>query len=86
VYRSGVKRALVYTFALGCLVWVFHDIHVRQLLAAMSIANWRLVALAILVDILTYVLQGMRWTLLLARVGRLSSLRATPGCLRRIVH
>ncbi len=79
VYRSGVKRALAYTFALACLVWVFHDIHVRQLLAAMSIANWRLVGLAILVDILTYVLQGMRWKLLLARVGRLSSLRATQA-------
>ena len=79
VYRSGVKRALAYTFALACLVWGFHDIHVRQLLAAMSIANWRLVGLAILVDILTYVLQGMRWKLLLARVGRLSSLRATQA-------
>jgi glycosyltransferase 2 family protein len=79
VRRSGVKRALVYTFALACLVWVFHDIHIRQLLAAMSIANWRFVALAIIIDILTYVLQGMRWKLLLAPVGHLSSLRATQG-------
>ncbi len=77
--RSGVKRALVYTFALACLVWVFHDIQVRQLLAAMSIANWWLVALAIAIDILTYVLQGMRWKLLLSPVGRLSTLRATQA-------
>lgn len=77
--RSHVKGALAYAFALACLVWVFHDVHPRQLLAAMSIAHWRFVALAIIVDIMTYVLQGARWKLLLAPVGRLSSLRATQG-------
>jgi uncharacterized protein (TIRG00374 family) len=79
VRRSRVKGALVYTFAAACLVWVFHDVHPLQLLATMSIANWRFVALAILIDILTYVLQGIRWKLLLAPVGRLSTLRATQG-------
>ena len=77
--RTRVKPALVYAFAAACLVWVFHDVHPRRLLASMSIANWWLVALAIIVDILTYVLQGVRWKLLLAPVGRLSSMRATQG-------
>jgi uncharacterized protein (TIRG00374 family) len=77
--RSRVKRALVYTFAIACLVWVFHDVDPRQLLATMFIANWRFVALAIIIDILTYASQGMRWKLLLAPVGRLSTLRATQG-------
>jgi len=36
-------------------------------------------ALAIIADILTYVLQALRWKLLLAPVGRLSTLRATQG-------
>jgi uncharacterized protein (TIRG00374 family) len=79
VRRSRVKGALVYTFAAACLVWVFHDVHPRQLLATMSIANWWFVALAIFIDIMTYVLQGVRWKLLLAPVGRLSTLRATQG-------
>jgi len=79
VRRSRVKRALVYTFALACLVWVFHDVHPERLLLAMSIANWRFVMLAITLDILTYLLQGIRWKLLLAPVGRLSILRATQG-------
>jgi uncharacterized membrane protein YbhN (UPF0104 family) len=79
VRRFRVKRALVYTFATACLVWVFHDVHPRELLATMSIANWWFVALAIIIDILTYVLQGIRWRLLLAPVGRLSTLRATQG-------
>jgi uncharacterized protein (TIRG00374 family) len=74
-----MQRVLVYTFALACLVWVFHNVHPRQLLASMVIANWGLVALAIIADILTYVLQGLRWKLLLVPVGRLSTLRATQG-------
>ena len=77
--RIRVKRALVYAFAAACLVWVFHDVHPRRLLTAMSIANWWFVALAIIVDILTYVLQGVRWQLLLAPVGRLSSMKATQA-------
>jgi uncharacterized protein (TIRG00374 family) len=79
VWRSGVKTALVYGFAGACLLWVFHNVHPRQLLASMFIANWGLVAFAIIADILTYVLQGLRWKLLLAPVGRLSTLRATQG-------
>lgn len=73
------KRLLGYAFAVACAVWVFHDIHPRQLLSAMIIRNWWLVALAVSFDILTYVLQGIRWKLLLAPVGRLSPLRATQA-------
>jgi glycosyltransferase 2 family protein len=73
------KNVVVWVLALACLVWVFHDIHFRPLLAAVAIASWPYVALAILLDVLTYVLQGMRWSLLLAPVGRLSILKATQG-------
>jgi uncharacterized protein (TIRG00374 family) len=45
----------------------------------MTIANWRDVVLAIMLDVLTYVLQGLRWRLLLAPVGRLSILKAAQG-------
>jgi glycosyltransferase 2 family protein len=76
---SRLKQALAYAFAAACLVWVFHDVHPRQLLGAMSIANWWFVALAIIADVLTYVLQGIRWKLLLAPVGHLSVRRATQG-------
>jgi uncharacterized protein (TIRG00374 family) len=79
VCRSRVPRALVYFFATACLVWVFHDVHPRQLFTAMSIANWGFVMLAVSVDILTYILQGIRWKLLLAPVGRLSILRTTQA-------
>lgn len=70
---------MVYIVALGCLVWVFHDLHVRPLFAAMKIASLRIVALAVVLDILTYVLQGVRWRSLLLPVGTLGTLRATQG-------
>jgi glycosyltransferase 2 family protein len=79
VCRYRIQRALVSVFAIACLVWVFHDVHPRQLFAAMSIANWGFVMLAISVDILTYILQGIRWKLLLAPVGSLSILRTTQA-------
>jgi glycosyltransferase 2 family protein len=44
-----------------------------------AIANWRGVGLAIVLDVLTYVLQGLRWRLLLTPVGRLSILKAAQG-------
>lgn len=76
---SRVQRAVVYAFAVACLVWVFHNVHPRQVLATMFISNWGFVGFAIIADILTYVLQALRWKLLLAPVGRLSTLRATQG-------
>jgi glycosyltransferase 2 family protein len=76
---SRLKQALAYAFAAACLVWVFHDVHPRELLGAISIGNWWFVALAIIADVLTYVLQGIRWKGLLAPVGCLSVRRATEG-------
>ena len=74
-----VKRALGYLLALAGLVWVFHDIQSRHLLSVMSITNWWLIAASVFFDVLTYVLQGMRWRLLLAPVGRLRPVRATQA-------
>ncbi len=76
---SRGKRALGYLFALACLVWVFHDIHPRQLLSSIRITNAWLLAAAVVFDILTYVMQGVRWRLLLAPVGPLRTVKATQA-------
>lgn len=73
------KRALGYLLAVAGLVWVFHDIQPRQLLSVTSITNWWLIAASVFFDVLTYVLQGVRWRLLLAPVGRLRPLCATQA-------
>ncbi len=74
-----VKRAIGYLLAFAGLVWVFYDIRPRQLLSVMSITNWWLIAASVFFDVLTYVLQGVRWRLLLTPVGRLRPLRATQA-------
>lgn len=76
---AQLKRALMYSFAAACLIWVFHNVHPRHLLASMRVGNWWLLGAAVVVDILTYVLQGARWKVLLSPVGRLGSIRATQA-------
>jgi uncharacterized protein (TIRG00374 family) len=74
-----LKRSFGYLFALVGLLWVLYDVHPRQLLSAITITNWWFVAASVFFDVLTYVLQGVRWKLLLAPLGRLRSLRATQA-------
>jgi uncharacterized protein (TIRG00374 family) len=74
-----LKPALGYLFALVCLVWVFYDVDVRAVLGHAREISWRWVALAVLCDVLSYVSQGARWSLLLRPVGRVSNLRATQA-------
>ncbi len=78
--RSTIaKRAVGYLFAFACLAWVFHDIHPRQLLSTIKVTNWWFVIGAVLFDVLTYLLQGLRWRLLLNPIGRLGTVKATQA-------
>lgn len=76
---SRFKRWLGYLFAAACLAWVLYDLHPRQLFAAIRIEHWAWLAPAIFFDVLTYGLQGVRWSLLLTPVGRIRPLRATQA-------
>jgi uncharacterized membrane protein YbhN (UPF0104 family) len=58
-----------YIVAAACLVWVFHDVEVKPMLEGMRQVRWAWMALAVAVDILSYVTQALRWTLLLRPVG-----------------
>jgi uncharacterized membrane protein YbhN (UPF0104 family) len=58
-------------------VWVFRDTQVGPVWRTVLQLRWGPVALAIGVDILSYVTQGLRWRLLLRPVGTLSWLDAT---------
>lgn len=78
-HTRWIKQVLGYFVALGCLVWVFHDIHVGRLWASFAHLNWWLIALAVFFDIASYYCQGVRWELLLRPQGRISSLRTTQA-------
>jgi glycosyltransferase 2 family protein len=73
------KTAPGYAIAIVCLIWIFHDIRIRKLTDSMTTINWWWVAGAVFFDILSYACQGMRWSLLLHPLGRVSTLRATEA-------
>ena len=77
---SGIwKTAPGYAIAVLCLVWVFHDVRIGELMSSIATINWWWVAGAIFFDILSYVCQGMRWSMLLHPIGRIPTFRATQA-------
>lgn len=60
-----------------CLVWVFHDIEIRSVIGALSAMNWWWVAAAMSLDVLSYLFQGKRWSLLVHPSGSVSTMQAT---------
>lgn len=68
---------LGYIVAALCLIWVFHDVHPGIVWSQMRAMQWGWAAVAIVLDVLAYVCQGLRWQLLLVPLGRTSPLKAT---------
>lgn len=77
--RSWWKPALGYLLAGLCLAWVFHDIHPQRLRDHLAAIQWSWVALAVVLDVLSYFCQGWRWQLLLRPEGTVSALGATEA-------
>jgi uncharacterized protein (TIRG00374 family) len=70
---------LGYGIALACLVWVFHDVRWSALFSNLAVMNWWWVALAVALDVASYLSQGWRWSLLLRSRGRFSTLDAAEA-------
>jgi uncharacterized protein (TIRG00374 family) len=77
--KSWLKSALGYFFAAACLVWVFHDVDVRQVWPHIRNVDPWCVAIAILGNMLAYVCQGLRWSVLLRPVGRVTTAQSTQA-------
>jgi hypothetical protein len=77
--KKNVRQAIGYLLALACLSWVFYDINFQSLWQSMPGINWWLVALAVIFDILSYVVQGLRWQQLLHTAGTITTLRTTQA-------
>jgi uncharacterized membrane protein YbhN (UPF0104 family) len=77
---TGILRQTAgYAIGVGCLVWVFHDVHAGRLFTQFAEINWWLVAAAVIFDICGYAVQGFRWTWLVRPLGRLGTIRATQA-------
>jgi uncharacterized protein (TIRG00374 family) len=68
-----------YAVSVACLVWVLYGFHVKTALAHLADVTWRWVALGIALDIASYVVQALRWKLLLAPFARVKMRDAIRG-------
>ena len=77
--RRWALRLLGYGAALAGLVWVFHDVRPADAVRSMAGIRWGWIAVAVACDVASYFSQGVRWSLLLRPLGRLSPVRATQA-------
>lgn len=81
VTRHSARKTRAYTWigyavSLACLVWVLYDFHVKDALTELANVSWRWVALAIGLDVVSYVVQGLRWKFLLSPFGSVKTKHA----------
>ena len=60
-----------YAISVACLIWVYKGFDWHEELLRLKDTSLKWVMLAIVADILVYVVQGVRWNILLRPVGRL---------------
>jgi glycosyltransferase 2 family protein len=73
------RYAVGWMIASAGLIWVLRDIHPSRLAGQLAGIDWRWVALAMVCDVLSYVVQAVRWQLLLEPVGKIGLLQATQS-------
>jgi uncharacterized protein (TIRG00374 family) len=78
IFRNW-RYAIGWLLAAAGLIWVLYDIHPSKLAGQLAGIDWRWVALALVCDVVSYVVQGVRWQLLLRPVGKISLLQATQA-------
>ncbi|MGZ5514873.1 MAG: lysylphosphatidylglycerol synthase transmembrane domain-containing protein [Candidatus Aminicenantales bacterium] len=77
--QKVLRWAAAYVVAAAGLLWVFHDVEWAKLLKNITGLDWTWVALGVLVDVLSYAAQGVRWRLLLKPLGNISVLQTTQA-------
>ena len=70
------RYAVGWLLAAAGLIWALRDIQPSKLAGELAGIDWRWVALALVCDVLSYVVQAARWQLLLKPVGKINLLQA----------
>jgi uncharacterized protein (TIRG00374 family) len=71
VFRNW-RYAVGWLLASAGLIWVLHGVNLSRLPEQLAGIDWRWVALAMVCDMLSYLVQAVRWRLLLEPVGKLN--------------
>ncbi|WP_031497769.1 lysylphosphatidylglycerol synthase transmembrane domain-containing protein [Bryobacter aggregatus] len=75
-WQSILLLVLTNLASLGILFWVLQDVHLSELWPEIQQMQWGWVAIAAVTDILVYVIQGWRWSILLRPVSRIPVMRS----------
>jgi glycosyltransferase 2 family protein len=75
--RSKILAIVGYSLAVLSLVWVLHDFHIVKSLRQMANVNWSWVFLGMTFDVISYLVQALRWKFLLTPFGRVRFTRTT---------
>lgn len=67
-FRSIALFVAINIISIVCLIWALHGVRFRQLFSDIANLDWRWASAAIVSNILIYVVQGWRWSLVLAPV------------------
>jgi uncharacterized protein (TIRG00374 family) len=74
---KGILLLVVTNLAsLGILLWVLHDVKLDEIWREIKQMHWGWVALAAISDIMVYVLQGWRWSILLRPISDIPMMRS----------
>ena len=76
---SWLPQVLGYATSAGCLLWVLHDYPIHELKVAIQDLDWKWIGIAVLADLVVYVVHGWRWNTLLAPVARLGFWRTVQA-------
>lgn len=74
-----LKQSVGYIIALVCLIWVFHDVHWRELWNDILTMEWWWIIPAVFFDTASYYCQGVRWRFLLKPLGQITNLKTTQA-------
>ncbi|HLV95047.1 MAG TPA: lysylphosphatidylglycerol synthase transmembrane domain-containing protein [Candidatus Acidoferrales bacterium] len=75
--RSKILAIVGYILAVLSLVWVLHDFHIVKSLRQMANVNWSWVLLGMTFDVISYLVQALRWKFLLTPFARVRLTRMT---------
>ena len=74
-----LRQVLIWTLAGAALVWVLHDIDTRAFFHSLAHIRWSWVAAGLAFDVLSYLCQGWRWSVLFPARQALSPFQATKA-------
>src|ERR1700735_2543724 len=69
---SHVITAITLVVSVACLAWALHGVSWTELWEEIRELDWHWVAVGVIADLLVYVVQGWRWSLMLYPVTRVS--------------